>query len=57
MSRLALLVVLQAVITGLLLLAALGYATYRYPRLVAPLGVVGAFAAAYAGTLAVVVAL
>lgn len=57
MSRLALLVVLLVVVTGLLLLAGLAYAAYRHPRLATPLMVAGAFAAAFAGALAVVAAL
>ncbi|MFD8634955.1 MULTISPECIES: hypothetical protein [unclassified Streptomyces] len=57
MSKLALLVVLLIVVTGLLLLAVLAYAAYRHPRIVAPLMVAAAFAAAFAGALAVVAAL
>ncbi|MEU6987383.1 hypothetical protein ABZ946_28845 [Streptomyces sp. NPDC046324] len=57
MSKLVLLVVLLTVAVFLLCLAALGYVAYRHPRLVTPLMVVAAFAAAFAGALAVVVAL
>ncbi|MFG2776135.1 hypothetical protein [Streptomyces sp. NPDC048350] len=57
MSKLVLLVVLLTVTVFLLCLASLGYVAYRHPRLATPVMVVAAFAAAFAGTFAVVVAL
>ncbi|MEU9705822.1 hypothetical protein [Streptomyces sp. NPDC047981] len=57
MSTLTLLVVLLTMAVCLLVLAALGYLAYRHPRTATPLMVMGAFAAALAGTLAIVAAL
>ncbi|MFD0141496.1 MULTISPECIES: hypothetical protein [unclassified Streptomyces] len=57
MSALLLLVVLLTVAVVLLTLTAFGYLAYRHPQLATPLMVMAAFAAAFAGALAVVVAL
>ncbi|MEV8550831.1 hypothetical protein AB0L04_13505 [Streptomyces glaucescens] len=45
MSTLSLIVLLLAVVIARLLLSTLAYLTYRHPRLAAPLGVAGTFAA------------
>ncbi|CAL9673091.1 hypothetical protein SUDANB105_07664 [Streptomyces sp. enrichment culture] len=45
MSTLSLLVLMLATVVALLLLSTLAYLPYRHPRLAAPLGVAGTFAA------------
>jgi hypothetical protein len=44
-STLSLLVLMLATVVALLFLSTLAYLTYRHPRLAAPLGVAGTFAA------------
>ncbi|MFE5711971.1 hypothetical protein ACFQ7J_14280 [Streptomyces sp. NPDC056501] len=54
MSTLALLVLLLTTLVATMLLGSLVYLTYRHPRLTAPLGVAGTFAAVLVAVVALI---
>ena len=56
MSTLALLVLVLMTVVVLMFLGSLVYLTYRYPRLTAPLGIAGTFAAVFIAVVALIVA-